>query len=117
MTRWGVVGTGAIARDFATALAESRRCAIVNVVGSTAGKGASFADRYRVPRASASLPELLADGAVEAVYIATPHPWHEPAALAAIAAGKAVLCEKPMTVDAAGAARLCEAARRRGVFL
>jgi predicted dehydrogenase len=114
---WGVVGTGAIAHDFVTALGRSRRCRVVNVVGSVPGKGAAFADQCRLPRASATLDELLADRDVDAVYVATPHPLHEPNALAAIAAGKAVLCEKPLALDAAGATRVCEAARARGVFL
>jgi predicted dehydrogenase len=114
---FGVVGTGAIARDFVTALAQSRRCRVVNVVGSAPDKGPVFADRHRVPRASAALDDLLADRAVDAVYVATPHPSHEPVTLAAIAAGKAVLCEKPLALDAAGATRLFDAARARGVFL
>jgi predicted dehydrogenase len=114
---WGIVGTGAIARDFTVALASSRRCRVVDVVGSTPDKGAAFADGLRVPRASATLEQLLDRADVDAVYVATPHPLHEPQALAAIAAGKAVLCEKPMALDAAGAGRLCAAAQRAGVFL
>jgi predicted dehydrogenase len=114
---WGVVGTGAIARDFVTALAQSRRCRVVNVVGSAPDKGLAFADHHRLPRGAAALDELLADRDVDAIYVATPHPSHERVALAAIAAGKAVLVEKPLSLDAAGAGRLFEAARRRGVFL
>jgi predicted dehydrogenase len=114
---FGVVGTGAIARDFVTAVALSRRCRVVNVVGSAPDRGPAFADRHRIARGVPALDDLLADADVQAVYVATPHPSHEPVALAAIAAGKAVLCEKPLAVDAAGAARLFAAARRRGVFL
>jgi predicted dehydrogenase len=114
---WAVVGTGAIARDFTVALASSRRCHVVDVVGSTPAKGAAFADGHRVPRASATLDAMLGRGDVDAVYIAAPHPQHEPLALAAIAAGKAVLCEKPLALDAAAVTRLVAAARRRGVFL
>ncbi|HVY38277.1 MAG TPA: Gfo/Idh/MocA family oxidoreductase [Polyangia bacterium] len=114
---WGVVGTGGIAADFAAALTRSRRCRIVNVAGRTPERARAFADRWRIPRAAASLDDLLADREVEAVYIATPHPFHEETALAAIAAGKAVLCEKPLALDAASSARVIDAARKRGVFL
>src|SRR5258706_5572617 len=115
--QWGVVGTGAIAGDLATSLQRSARCRIVNVVGSSLEKARAFAARWDVPRAAASLDELLADREVDAVYIGTPHPAHEAQALACIAAGKPVLCEKPFTMDAAGAARVVEAARARGVFV
>jgi predicted dehydrogenase len=114
---WGVVGTGGIAADFCEALTRSSRCHVVNVAGSAAAKARLFAERFGLTRWSDGLPALLADPGVEAVYIATPHPSHEPHALAAIAAGKHVLCEKPLTIDEAGAARVVAAARRHGVFL
>jgi predicted dehydrogenase len=114
---WGVIGTGAIASDFAEALAGSERCQIVNVVGSSPAKARAFAQRFGVPAAASTLGDLLADPAVDAVYIATPHPSHEAQALVSIEAGKHVLCEKPLTTNAASTARVIEAARRRGVFL
>jgi predicted dehydrogenase len=115
--RFGVVGTGAISGDLALSLRDSARCRIVNAVGSSPEKGRAFAEKWGLPRSSASLDELLADREVDVVYVATPHPQHEAQALAAIAAGKGVLCEKPFTMDAAGAARVVEAARARGVFV
>jgi predicted dehydrogenase len=117
LLRWGIVGTGKIAADFAESLRDSARCRVVNVAGSSAAKARAFAARWGLPAASETLAAMLADGAVDAVYIATPHPCHEAQAMAAIEAGRAVLCEKPLTVDAAGTQRLIEAARRRGVFL
>ncbi|HWA75550.1 MAG TPA: Gfo/Idh/MocA family oxidoreductase [Polyangiaceae bacterium] len=114
---WGVVGTGGIAVAFVDALRKSKRCRVVNVAGSSAEKAKAFSAQWGLPRASGSLQELLADPAVEAVYIASPHPFHEAQALAAIAAKKAVLCEKPLTVDIPSTERLIEAARRNGVFL
>jgi len=114
---WGIVGTGAIAADFVHALKATERCRVVNVCGSSPEKGAEFARRFRLPRSAGTLEELCADRAVRAVYIATPHPLHEPHALAAIEAGKHVLCEKPLAMDAASAERIIEAARARGTFL
>jgi predicted dehydrogenase len=114
---WGVVGTGSIATDFCEALKSSTRCAVVNVAGSSGTNARDFARRFAVARWSEGLPQLLDDRAVNAVYVATPHPWHEEHALAAIAAGRHVLCEKPLTTDECSAARVIAAARRRGVFL
>jgi predicted dehydrogenase len=114
---WGVIGTGGIATDFAEALEKSKRCRVVNAVGSSPEKGSAFAARWSLPKSSASLEELLGDAAVEAVYVATPHPLHEAQAIESIRAGKHVLCEKPMTLDAAGAARVIAAAEKHGVFL
>jgi predicted dehydrogenase len=115
--RWGVVGTGSIATDFCEALKSSARCAVVNVAGSSGTKARDFARRFAIPRWSEGRTQLLDDRAVDAVYIATPHPCHEEDALAAIAAGRHVLCEKPLTIDECSAARVIAAARRRGVFL
>lgn len=115
--QWGVVGTGGIAADFADALRRSKRCRVVNVTGRTPERARAFADKWRVPATAASVDELIADPNVEAVYIATPHPLHEEAALKTIAAGKPVLCEKPLSVTSEGAARVIEAARKKGVFL
>jgi predicted dehydrogenase len=115
--KWGVIGTGGIASDFAEALGSSERGRVVNVVGTSAEKAQVFAQKWNVPASAASLDQLLADKNVEAVYVASPHPSHEAQAIACIEAGKHVLCEKPMTIDAAGTERVIEAARRRGVFL
>lgn len=114
---WGVVGTGGIAIAFVDALRRSKRCRVVNVCGSSAEKAKAFSAEWGLPRSAGSLEELLADPKVEAVYIASPHPMHEAQTLAAIRAKKAVLCEKPLSIDIASTERLIEAARSNGVFL
>jgi predicted dehydrogenase len=115
--RWGVVGTGGIAADFCDALTQSRHCAVVNVAGSSPAKARAFAGRFGIAAWSEGLSQLLADPGVEAVYVATPHPSHEANALASMAAGRHVLCEKPLALDEPSAARVITAARRHGVFL
>jgi predicted dehydrogenase len=115
--RWGIIGTGGIASDFATALKGSNRFRIVDVTGSAPEKARAFAERWGISSHAPTLRQFLANDEVDAVYVATPHPLHEEQTLACIEAGKAVLCEKPMTVDAAGAERLIGAARQGGVFL
>jgi predicted dehydrogenase len=114
---WGIVGTGGIAADFAEALRRSRRCRVVNVCGSSPAKARAFAERFGLAASARSLDDLLADAAVDAVYVATPHPLHEPHAVAALRARKPVLCEKPLAADAAAAERIVEAARASGTFL
>lgn len=115
--RWGILGTGSIAAKFATGLAALEDAALV-AVGSRSQAGAdAFADRFAVPRRHASYAALLADPEVDAVYIATPHSLHYENMLACIEAGKAVLCEKPFTLNAAQARAAVAQARHRGVFL
>jgi predicted dehydrogenase len=113
----GVIGTGGICTDFVEALGRSKRCRVVNVAGSRPESARAFADRWRIPTASGSVDEMLADKTVELVYIGTPHPFHEQQALACVAAGKHVLCEKPLAMTAGAAGRVVDSARARGVFL
>ena len=76
-----------------------------------------FGERFDVPHRHATYDDLVNDPDVDAVYVATPHAGHHDAALSAINAGKAVLVEKPFTINASEATSLIEAARSRGVFL
>ncbi len=114
---WGIIGTGGIAKDFAQALTHSKRCRVVNAVGSSPEKGAAFGKEWSLPRASRTLPELLADAEVQAVYVATPHPLHKQQSMACIEAGKHVLCEKPICLNAADAEAVIVAAKKADVFL
>jgi predicted dehydrogenase len=115
--RWGVVGTGGIAADFCQALMHSTCCEVVNVAGSSPAKARTFAARFGIAGWSSGLSQLLSASGVDAIYVATPHPRHEEHVLAAIAAGRHVLCEKPLTLDERSAAHVIAAARRQGVFL
>ena len=111
---WGIVGTGRIARQFARALPRSRHGHLAAVSSrSTAPPAPEFA----AARLHHGSDALLADAEVQAVYIATPHPTHAALACRAAAAGKHVLCEKPIAMDAAEASIAIEAARRHDVLL
>lgn len=115
--RWGVVGTGRIASAFVRDLALLPDASVV-VVGSRRQESADeFAREHSIERAYPSYDQLVTDGEVDVVYVATPHPGHHGAAMLAIEAGKAVLVEKPFTMDAQEAAALVGAARSRGTFL
>ena len=114
--RWGVLGTGWIADKFVTALHDSTR-QVVKAVGSRSEEGARrAADRLGAATAHGSYEALVADPEVDVVYVATPHHLHLPHALLAISAGKHVLVEKPVGLDAGEARLIGEAAARAGVF-
>ncbi|MFL6165996.1 MAG: Gfo/Idh/MocA family protein [Ornithinibacter sp.] len=114
--RWGILGTGWIADRFVTALHQSTR-QVVQGVGSRTEAGARrAADAFGATTAHGSYESLVADPEVDVVYIATPHHLHLPHALLAIEAGKHVLVEKPVGLDAAEARQIGEAAARAGLF-
>jgi predicted dehydrogenase len=112
--RWGVLGAGGIARDFATALAESHHGTLVAAASRSRESAETFAREYPGCRAHASIEDLLADASVDAVYVATPHPSHAEWTIRAVRAGKHVLCEKPFAMNEAEAARVFEAVRGTG---
>lgn len=111
--RWGIVSTGRIARVFAEHLSSSRTGRLVAVASRDLARVQGFGD----VRAHGSYEALLSDDDVDVVYIATPHPMHAPWAIAAADAGKHVLCEKPLAMDAREVATIVDAARRNSVFL
>jgi predicted dehydrogenase len=117
VTRWGVIGTGGIAAKFVTDLGLLPDTEVVAVGSRSQDSADAFADEFDIARRHPSYQSLVDDPDVDAVYVSTPHPGHFPAAMLAIQAGKAVLCEKPFTLNATEAAELIAAARQRGVFL
>jgi len=114
--RWGIIGTGAIASAFATDLEFLPDAEIVSVGSRTSAGAEKFGNTHGIPRRYASYAELVADELVDAVYVATPHPLHHKCALLAIAAGKAVLVEKPFALNAEQASEVVAAAQARGTF-
>ena len=87
-------------------------------VGSRAlDRAEAFARQYGAERAYGSYAELAADPNVDAIYLATPHPWHMENAIMCLEAGKAVLCEKPMAVNARQAHAMVTAAKNNNAFL
>jgi predicted dehydrogenase len=114
---WGVVGPGGIAARFAEAMRVVDGGEIVAVASRSLERAHAFGDRFGIPGRYGDGGDLLADPAVEAVYVATPHGRHEADTLAAVEAGRHVLCEKAFALNAAQARRMVDAARARGVFL
>ena len=88
---------------------------VAAVCGSSLGKAEAFAKEFGIPKAVATPEEILSDPTIDMVDICTPNPLHFAVAKAAILGGKAVLCEKPLTVTAAEAHELARLADERGV--
>lgn len=116
-TRWGILGTGSIAKQFARGLADTPN-AVLQSVGSRAQDSAdAFGETFSIPARHASYEALANDPDVDAIYVSTPHPFHKDNSILCLRAGKAVLCEKPFTINAAEAKAVVEVAREHGVFL
>lgn len=115
--RWGILAPGGIAHSFADALRKHSLQEIVAVGSRSAERAAGFADEFGIAAHYDSYEALVADGNVDAVYVASPHSHHAEQALLAIEAGKHVLVEKAFTPTAAQARRVVEAARAADVTL
>lgn len=115
--RWGILGTGQIARALAFALQEVAGAKLV-AVGSRGSAGAEkFGREFGVARCHASYQALADDPEVDVVYIATPHAMHAENALMCLNGGKHVLCEKAFAMNRREAVEVVELARRKGLFL
>jgi predicted dehydrogenase len=114
---WGILGAGRIAGRFASEARLVPGARLVAVGARSAERAAAFAAQNGIARAYGSYADLVADPDVDAIYVATLHPWHCEHTLLALDAGKAVLCEKPFAVNADQARRMIARARQRNLFL
>jgi 1,5-anhydro-D-fructose reductase (1,5-anhydro-D-mannitol-forming) len=118
MLRWGVIGASTIGREWMVPAINAQPDSMVAAVASSnPERGRLYAEELGIPRASSSAADLLADPTINAVYISTTNEWHEPQALAAIAAGKHVLCEKPLALSLDSARTMVAAAAAAGVVM
>ena len=114
--RWGILGTGAIAGQFATELRRAEGAELHAVASRERERARSFAAAHGASIAHGSYEALLADPAVDIVYVATQAERHHDHCLAALDAGKPVLCEKPFGLSAREAAAMAAGARARNLF-
>lgn len=115
--RWGILGTGNIAKQFARGLTAIPDADLVAVGSRTQDSADAFGDEFAIPRRHASYEALAADGEVDAIYVATPHSLHRDNSILCLERGKAVLCEKPFAINAGQARDVVAVARERGLFL
>ncbi len=115
--RWGIVGPGNIANKFANAIKNVKGAELFAVAARSKEKGEEFAKKYDILNVFHGYEKMAESDAVDAVYIATPHPFHKSCAELFLNAKKHVLCEKPVCVNAKQATELFEYAKNNGVFL
>jgi len=112
--RYGILGAANIARQFTRGVAGSALARVEAVASRNAAKAAAFAAECGIPRHHGSYEALLADPAIEAIYIPLPNDMHCDWAIRCVQAGKHVLCEKPMAVSVAECKAMTKAAAKAG---
>lgn len=115
--KWGIIGCGGIAGKFASDLKHTKLGVLHAVSSRSKAKAQKFAAAYGAKQAYSSYEKLVRDHDIDVVYVATPHPYHMDNTLLAIDAGKHVLCEKPIAMNAAQTRRMIAAVRKKSVFL
>ncbi|MFP6584496.1 MAG: Gfo/Idh/MocA family oxidoreductase [Candidatus Hydrogenedentota bacterium] len=115
--RWGILGTGSIAHQFADALTAMDDAEIVAVGSRTQKSADAFGKEYGVERCHSSYDDLANDADVDLIYIATPHGLHKENTILCIEAGKGVLCEKPFTINRKDAEEVFAVAKKEQVFV
>jgi len=118
MVRWGILGVSMFAtRRMVPAMQRSRDLTVAAIASRSKDKAEKAARDLNIPRAYGSYEELLADPEIDAVYIPLPNHMHVPYSVKAAEAGKHVLCEKPIALNAAEARALLDVRDRTGVLV
>lgn len=115
--RMGILGCANIAKQFTRDVADSPLVSIQAVSSRDLSKAQQFAQSFGIARAHGSYEALLADAALDAIYIPLPNSLHAEWAIRAMQAGKHVLCEKPLALNLAEVTRMFEVAHQHGVML
>src|SRR5687768_10450891 len=117
MLRWGILGTARINRRLVPAFRTSKRGQLAAVASRDLARATAHAREYGIPRAVEGYRALLDDPSIDAVYIPLPNTEHVPWTLKAIAAGKHVLCEKPLALHPVDVDRISAAAAAANVIV
>lgn len=115
--RWGLIGASTIAAQHVIGALRAAGETVAAVQSGSAERARDYAARYDIPAAHGALDALLGDPSIGAVYISSTNEKHFPQTMAAIAAGKHVLCEKPLAMSVADAVTMVQAARAAGLIL
>lgn len=115
--KWGIIGAGNIASTFATALNSMEHVELSAIASRNLKKAEGFAQQFQINKAYGSYEELAKDPEIDVVYIATPHTEHKENSALCIEHKKAVLCEKPFTINKQEAESLISLAKEHQVFL
>ena len=113
----GILGAGNIARKMAATVNGVEGTVLYAVASRSEEKAKAFADEFGAQKFYGSYEELAADGAIDLIYVATPHSHHYAHTLLCLNAGRNVLCEKAFTANAKQAAELIALAQSKGLYL
>ena len=116
--KWGIIGPGSIANNFADALKESYSGELKAIASFNDKRRQTFGDKYNINNNLRfnNYEEILDSEEVDAVYISTPHTFHAELSIKAAGKGKHILCEKPAAVNFIQGERVINAVREAGVF-
>ncbi len=114
--RWGILGTGTVARDFALDLKLVKDAELTAIASRSADKAALFVQAFGGTKSYEGYGDLVADPDIDIVYIATPNHCHKDHSLLALQANKAVLCEKSFALNAQEAQAVIDVAREKQIF-
>jgi predicted dehydrogenase len=114
--RWGILGTGFIAGEFAKDLITLKDAQLLGVASRKQENARAFANIFKAARVYESYEQLLKDPDIDVVYIATPQDTHKDLAMMCLEAGKPILCEKPFTINIQEAKEVINLARQKQLF-
>ncbi|MEA4912963.1 MAG: Gfo/Idh/MocA family oxidoreductase [Christensenella sp.] len=115
--KWGIVGTGNISAQFAQGLQLVENAQISAVASRSLDSANAFAQKFEIPKSYGSYEAMANDTTLDIIYIGTPHPQHYENVMLFLEAGFAVVCEKPLGVNAALSEKMIAKAREKNVFL
>jgi len=115
--RWGIMGTGRIARAFTEGLHFTNNGKLCGIASRSVDSANRFAQEWEIPRAFSSYQELAESDEIDAVYIATPHSSHAENSILCMSNGKAVLCEKPFAVNSPEVEAMIKTSKEMNVLL
>jgi predicted dehydrogenase len=116
-TNWGILGTGDAAARFANSLTKLPNAKLLGIGSRSLEKAKTFAENHNVPRTYSSYAALATDPDIDIIHIATPHSLHCENTILCLTNGKAVLCEKPMALNAIEVSSMIQCAHNNRVFL
>ena len=115
--RWGLIGASTIASEHMIGAMRANGGEIVAVLSSDASRGQSYAATHGIPRSTTDLAALVQAPDIDAVYVSTTNELHRDQVFAAAAAGKHVMCEKPLALTLADARAMVAECKRHGIVM
>jgi 1,5-anhydro-D-fructose reductase (1,5-anhydro-D-mannitol-forming) len=115
--RWGLIGASTIASEHMIGAIRANGGEVIAVLSSDASRGRSYAETHGIPRSTKELPALVEAADIDAFYISTTNELHRDQLFAAAAAGKHVMCEKPLALTLADARAMVAECKRRGIVM